>query len=122
MNTNASCRGRALASTGLCAMAALLSMASPAGSQCEPLFIRGDSNADGTVNISDGIATLSAFFLGEDQPSCLDAADANDSGVLDIEDPTATFAYLFGGGPEPPAPAPFACGKDPTSDALSCDA
>jgi Big-like domain-containing protein/Calx-beta domain-containing protein len=33
-------------------------------------FIRGDSNCDGTVDISDGVFTLSFLYLGGDPPCC----------------------------------------------------
>jgi|SRR5688572_9147439 len=102
--------------------AALLAFSTFLQGQCEPLFRRGDSNADSAVDISDGIATLGALFLGAPQLSCLDAADSNDSGELDISDPIGTFAYLFGGGTEPPAPGPIVCGADPTLDPLGCAA
>jgi len=99
---------------------ALIASSTLARGQCEPRFLRADSNADAAVDISDGIATLSSLFLGEPLPTCLDAADTNDSGELDISDAIGTFTYLFGGGAEPPAPGTFLCGEDPTFDPLGC--
>src|SRR5262249_15325626 len=46
------------------------------------IFIRGDSNGDDIVNISDAQATLGYLFLGSGPVSCLDAADANDDGKV----------------------------------------
>lgn len=82
-------------------------------------FVRGDSNQDGVVDISDAIHTLGVKFLGVGEIRCEDAADANDDGAIDISDPVYALAFLFLGGPRPPAPFP-AAGEDPTADGLSC--
>ena len=81
-------------------------------------FIRGDSNADGSVDIADPLFTLEYLFTGGDAPDCLAAADADDSAALDLTDGIYTLAFLFLGGPPPPAPHPVA-GSDPTPD-LGC--
>jgi hypothetical protein len=83
------------------------------------LFIRGDSNGDGTVNISDPQHTLGYLFLGDDRPFCYDAADSNDDGAINMSDPIATFGFLFLGGGSLPAPH-GAAGEDPTPDGLGC--
>ena len=67
-------------------------------------FIRGDSNLDGQVDISDPVALLGILFLGNEDPGCADAQDANDSGEADISDAIFTLAYLFSGGRMPPPP------------------
>jgi len=85
----------------------------------EPAFVRGDSNGDASVNISDASATLGFLFLGNGAVPCSDAADANDDGAIDIADPIATLQYLFLGGASLPAPFPQR-GGDPTPDALGC--
>ncbi len=82
-------------------------------------FVRGDSNGDGAVDLSDAQTTLSFLFLGSESVSCFDAADANDDGGLNISDPVATLQYLFLGGPELPPPFPE-IGTDPTDDAMGC--
>jgi hypothetical protein len=83
------------------------------------IFVRGDSNGDGSVDISDPVATLDSLFLGGPQPRCEDAADANDDGAMDLTDAVATLDALFLD-PEPlPAPYPDA-GADPTADTLGC--
>src|SRR5687767_13229191 len=69
-------------------------------------MLRGDSNHDLDIDISDGIATLGFLFLGSASPPCLDAADINDSGEIDIADGIFTFNFLFQGGPPPAAPYP----------------
>jgi hypothetical protein len=87
---------------------------------CEVTFRRGDGNADGTVDITDGVVLLGALFQGGEAPGCSDAADTNDDGTLDIADPIFIFQYLFVGGIAPPAPGADDCGSDPTDDGLDC--
>jgi hypothetical protein len=67
-----------------------------------PLFLRGDANGDGTVDVSDAVATFGYLFLGDQEPPCQDAADANDDAALEISDGVRTLLFLFGGA-EPPA-------------------
>jgi len=86
----------------------------------EPELLRGDSNNDGAVDISDGIRIFNRLFLGDVPFACEDAADANDSGVIDLSDAIAVFGFLFQGLPPPPPPGPAECGVDPTDDALEC--
>jgi hypothetical protein len=77
---------------------------------------RGEVNGDGTLNLSDSIASLDFLFIGGRAPVCLDAADANDDGRFDISDPVFTLAFLFLGGPAPPATPPDCgskCGAPP---------
>ena len=82
-------------------------------------FLRGDTNEDGDVDISDASATLSFLFTGAEQVSCDDALDANDDGGVDIGDPVYTLNYLFLGRAEIPAPFPRP-GPDRTEDDLHC--
>lgn len=81
-------------------------------------FIRGDSNDDGIVNISDAVFTLSFLFIGDEQPECLAATDANDDGSANITDVILTLNFLFLGNEAPAAPFPGP-GEDPTPD-LGC--
>jgi hypothetical protein len=83
-------------------------------------FRRADSNADGVVDISDGIETLSVLFLGKDKKDCDDAFDSNDDGAVDLSDAVFTLNYLFLGGAALPQPSPD-CGEDATLDALGCN-
>ena len=84
-------------------------------------FIRGDSNADGTVNITDPAYLLNHLFKGGPLSPCDDAADANDDGSLDISDAVRTLLYLFGEqGIQLAAPGPTTPGPDPTADGLGC--
>ena len=87
----------------------------------EPQFLRGDCNDDGNIDISDGVASLAALFLGQGTLDCSDACDANDDGRVHISDALRTFGYLFLGLAEIPAPGTSECGIDPTENALSCE-
>ena len=87
-----------------------------------PSFQRGNANADANVDLSDGVSILDWLFLGEERPSCVDAADANDSGSVDLSDAVVVFDFLFLGGPAPPAPGPFVCEVDPMEGTLDCEA
>ena len=49
-------------------------------------FSRGDSNADGSVNLADAIFTLNYLYQNGPTPECLDAADVNDDGSVNIAD------------------------------------
>lgn len=89
---------------------------------CGTPFLRGDSNADGGVDISDAITSLNYLFRGGVFPSCVAALDANDDGGVDIADAIYLLGWLFRGGPAPPAPGPGAgCTTDPTPDTLGCE-
>ena len=81
--------------------------------------MRGDSNQDAALDISDAIHTLGALFLSAPSLACRDAADANDDGMMDITDPIFFLNHIFRGGAAPPAPYPSA-GEDPTADDLGC--
>jgi CD109 antigen len=83
------------------------------------VFVRGDSNEDGEVNLSDAVNTLNHLFLGGPRPPCMDAADSDDDGVVNITDPIYLLQFLFLGGVEPPPPFPEA-GPDSTEDGLDC--
>lgn len=89
----------------------------PVGGQ----FRRADTNGDGTVDISDAVATFGYLFLGGATPKCVEAADANDDGEVDLTDGVFTLLNLFQGGTAIPAPGNETCGPDPTAS-LGCDA
>lgn len=84
------------------------------------IFLRGDANQTGQVDISDAIATLNYLFFGGEASPCLDALDSDDSGRVDMTDAIFTLRFLFQGGDTipPPYPAP---GVDPTEDSLACE-
>lgn len=83
-------------------------------------FIRGDSNNDGKVDISDAINTLNYLYSGRSDIECQNAGDANDDGRLDISDAIYTLNYLFQGKPlELPDPNNLD-EVDKTYDTLDC--
>lgn len=84
------------------------------------VFIRGDYNADGGVDVADPVALLGHLFAGVPLATCPDAGDANDDGSLDIADAVSVLAYLFGGAAVLPAPFPNS-GPDRTPDGLLCE-
>lgn len=86
------------------------------------LFIRGDCNDDGRVDISDAVSVLAFLFLGGGEPGCEDACDSNDSGAADLSDVIHTFGVLFRGEGTIPLPGRTAYGEDSTGgDEAGCD-
>ena len=89
-------------------IAAVCGLALAAWGEARPAaryFVRGDSNVDGRVNISDPIHLLNRLFVGDVDPlSCADAADEDDNGMLDITDAVVTLGYLFLGSARAAAP------------------
>ena len=81
-------------------------------------FLRGDVNGSAVVDLSDAVAALRFLFIGDFEPLCADATDANDDTRLDIADPIFVLSFLFAGGLAPPSPGPDICGLDPTPDSL----
>ena len=93
----------------------------------ETLFVRGDADSSGNINLTDGVFLLNFLFLGAKAPTCRHSADANDSGDLNLTDAIVLFNWLFLGGERPPEPSPSGgnyprtdCGTDPTPDELEC--
>jgi hypothetical protein len=84
------------------------------------VFVRGDADGNGQVNISDAVVLLGYLFLGEDPVECLDAGDANDSGTINVADAAYCLNFLFRGGMIPPPPFPNP-GLDPSEDRMNCD-
>ena len=91
----------------------------PMAGQCEVEIIRGDCNADGSINIADPIYIMRFSFQGFAGPVCFDPCDFNDDGVVDISDTIYAISYIFTNGPAPLAPFDV-CGPDPTPDSLVC--
>lgn len=87
--------------------------------ECDALFVRGDGDLDGLVNLADAINTLQYVFNNGDG-LCLDALDVNDDGSVNLADPISLLGYLFSMGPAPAAPFPD-CGVDMTMDAAGLE-
>lgn len=86
------------------------------------IFVRGDVDHGGRVNITDAINTVLFAFDGKAIP-CHDAADANDDGMVDQSDVVFTLSYLFVPESSSVFPVPFpSAGEDPTDDdGLGCE-
>lgn len=85
-------------------------------------FLRGDSNGDLKVNVTDAVHILRYLFAGGTEPPCLEAADANDDGRVSIPDAIYLLQFLgrmLDALPDPGARTP---GLDPTPDDLGCGA
>ena len=68
--------------------------------------VRGDANADATLNIADGVWMLSDLFQGAPHTDCNSANDANADGNFDASDAVFVFNHQFLNGPAPAAPYP----------------
>ncbi|OUU24355.1 MAG: hypothetical protein CBC13_03790 [Planctomycetia bacterium TMED53] len=88
------------------------------GSPPGGVFVRGDSNGDGNLDVSDAVRSLTFLFQGA-VVECLDAVDVSDDGEVNIADPVALLNTLFSSSGAPPPPYPD-CGFDPTTDGLHC--
>ena len=84
-----------------------------------PRFVRADANADGTVNLADGIFILNFLFGGDATPPCMEAANANGDGTVNLADGIFVLNFLFGGDAGPPPPPHPDCAAAPTP--LGCD-
>ena len=91
----------------------------PLLAQESQVFLRGDVNSDGFVDISDAIVTLGFLFQGSGGVQCPAAADINDDGAVDVSDPIVLLDFLFRGGNVIPPPYP-ACAPDPEPGGLLC--
>jgi len=78
------------------------------------VFLRGDADGTGKIDITDALVVLRYLFLGQDPPACLDAADTDDSNSIEVTDAVRILGYLFrlGFAPAPPFPE---CGGDEDS-------
>ncbi len=59
------------------------------------VFLRGDANIDGFVDVSDPIRVLGFLFVSAEQFVCPRTADVNSDRALDISDPIAILTQLF---------------------------
>jgi len=92
------------------------------------VFVRGDVDSSGAINLSDGVNLLLFLFQQGTPPACADAADVDDSGTPTLTDAVVIFQWLFQQGAPPPEPSPSDgnypasdCGADPPDlDALDC--
>ncbi len=85
------------------------------------VFIRGDSNDDGKVDIADPIWTINMLVRSGPASPCMRAGDSNGDGMVDLSDAMYTIEYRFLAGPAPIAPFPE-CGELEAIEGLSCEA
>ncbi len=83
------------------------------------LFLRGDCDGNGGVNITDAICILNRLFAGADTPGCVAALNTNGDNEAGIDDAVTLLNFLFAGGPPPVSPFPD-CGPG-TSEDLACE-
>ncbi len=84
-------------------------------------FRRGDCNSDSTFDISDPIYALRSLFLGQGEPICGDACDANDDGEITLTDSILAMEILFSQQSPLVSPGSIECGIDPTDDEMRCE-
>jgi len=89
------------------------------GARLPWLFVRGDANEDGRIDLTDAIFIFKHVSLQGQSPRCQDAEDVDDNGDIEETDGKILLNYLFLGGPPPESPFPE-MGKDPTLDNLAC--
>jgi hypothetical protein len=65
------------------------------------VFVRGDSNGDGEVNVGDIVCLLNYLFRHDSPPYPMEAGDANRDGEISAADPVYLINYLFRNGPPP---------------------
>lgn len=65
------------------------------------LFVSGDADGSGTVNISDAVYLINYIFSGGPAPAPLAAGDPDCSGAVNISDAVYLINYIFSGGPAP---------------------
>ena len=77
----------------------------------QQLFVRGDVDRNGVVQLTDAILALGVLYSGS-ETTCLEAVDANADDQLNLADPVRILSYLFSGAQPPESPFP-AQGEDP---------
>ena len=77
--------------------------------------IRGDTNCDRNVDLSDAISLLGSLFDGKGEICCAPMGDANGDRVLDLSDSIHLLTFLYHAGAPPAAPFP-ACGAAPLNE------
>ncbi|MEC8895956.1 MAG: hypothetical protein VX675_06505 [Planctomycetota bacterium] len=82
----------------------------------EDLFLRGDVDDNGFVNLTDAVSLLLYLFQQGNEPSCTDSTDIDDNGFVNLTDGVSLLNHLFRAGPAPQAPGFLECGVDPTAD------
>ena len=82
------------------------------------LFIRGDTDTNGRMELTDAIGIFNFLFITGVAPLCFDAADADDNAAIELTDGIRILNVLFLGFGQIPPPGFRDCGSDPTEDAF----
>jgi hypothetical protein len=92
----------------------VIAKASPSGVP-GAFFLRGDTDCDGNVNLTDAITILSNLFLSGVPFCCGTAADTNNDLIVNLTDAVILLDHQFRGGDPLPHPFPN-CGTSPVND------
>jgi hypothetical protein len=65
------------------------------------LYVWGDANGDGVVDIADVVHLINYLFLNGPAPAPLPSGDPNNDCIINIADVVYLLNYLFAGGPAP---------------------
>ena len=68
--------------------------------EADQVFICGDPNSDGIVDVADAVYTVNYALRGGLEPSPYDSGDVNCNQSVDISDAVYIINYTFGGGNE----------------------
>ena len=66
-----------------------------------PIYIWGDANGDGAVDIADVVLIINYLFLNGPPPIPLPSGDPNNDCIINVADLVYLLNYLFAGGPVP---------------------
>ncbi len=66
-----------------------------------PVYVHGDANGDGSVDISDAVYLITYIFGNGAAPNPIQAGDADCSSGIDIADAVYLINYIFREGPDP---------------------
>ncbi len=67
----------------------------------EVVFMRGDANGDGVINVTDVVYLINYLFIHGPAPDPIQAGDVNCDGVVNVTDVVYLINYLFISGPPP---------------------
>jgi hypothetical protein len=68
------------------------------------IFVRGDANGDGIVNVADLVYLVNYLYRAGDPPAPEEAGDANCDGIVNVADLVYLVNYLYRGGDPPGCP------------------
>lgn len=66
-----------------------------------PIYIWGDANGDGAVDIADVVHLINYLFVNGPPPIPLPSGDPNNDCIINVADLVYLLNYLFAGGPVP---------------------